>query len=157
MKKVQWVRTTRRSVTHNISTTLFEESGLLPIPMVTVLKCDIKDEFSLNEPEADILPRGTCHTYPWRTHLSESRREAATVGIGLSLRDSHENQDQSAWPLTALPAMNIVQYQILCVWQKKFGKRDLIQGVVHYGSLKWNLSTLSAGSSPEDSCAHCTV
>ncbi|KAK2971162.1 hypothetical protein RJ640_008586 [Escallonia rubra] len=66
---------------------------LLLIPMVIVLLCVmLRKGFTLNEPEADIFARYS-HTYPWRTHLNESGREAATVGTGLIPKDSRENQD----------------------------------------------------------------
>ncbi len=43
--------------------------------------------------EAGNLPQGAGHMYSWRTHLSERRREAATMRIGLFSSNSHENQD----------------------------------------------------------------
>ena len=34
--------------------------------------------------------------YPWRTHLNESHPMTMTMGVGLFLSNSHENQDTSA-------------------------------------------------------------
>jgi hypothetical protein len=80
--------------------------------MIIVLLCEVKDGVTLNEPEAG-FPRSTTHVL-LEDSPSESYREAAVCGIGFFPKNSHDNQDQSAWPEKAL-TRDRFSSNIMCV------------------------------------------
>ena len=132
MKEVQCGRNNPYCVTHIALIKLWRYPWdiLLLIPKAKVLfYVTLGRDLSLNEFR---LPQGAGHMYSWRTHLSERRREAATVRIGLFSSNSHENQDERMAINSATPHPSLNQYY---VWDMlKFGQRCRVQYCVHSGS-----------------------
>ena len=158
MKEVQWVGTIHTAwlIEHYYNRDILKEIySAHPYDKKVLIMWCLGRIFILNESKASILLWGIGHIYPWRTHLSESRREAATVRIGLFSKTLMRIKIERMAINSANPQNpSLVNIMRVIAWSlvKEPSSRH---SSLRY--LKWMLLTLSVGSSSKGSYTYCII